>query len=518
MPEVVVKGERQFQVTAERRDLLLTDPMAGAKEMPLSVTEVAMPGFDAGKDAPVPETVAAKNLIFMLEAGLGPARLAEGRLVLGQEFDRWNYSLRMDYDAGEDPAAFGFQPFAQSGSAGLDLRGEIGSGTELTVSLNGQGDTRSQPQGVAGGWGDWLERGSAGASLRASGSPWSKAALALEVGTGVLREQGAPAADPGAARSAHLLSLRADYAQTLERMLPGTLQILLGYGVQTQGVTAAGPADAPSAWEALRTLQAGLKWRPVPTLTAGVGIRLSEYQGQAAQSAADITGEAAWVLPTRTVLYATADPELNWQPAVGWVFQTPYPTAAAWLAPEHVYNAYRLGWRQNFGDLLSTDLAWFTRDAVDTQVWRPAPGAPGLFDLTGLSKTHLRGLEAQLDLHYSNVLDQTFRVTVQQPTAPDGSVWPGIPTNSGYTELKWHVPGWELAVTYRYLGERYADTTETSPSLGAAHLLGARADLALDRSWDLFGRVENCLGYNWSEWLGYPARGISALAGVRVNF
>lgn len=518
LPEVVVKGERKVQVTAERRDLLLTDPMAGAKEMPLNVTEVAMPGFDAGKDAPAPETVTSKNLLFVLEAGLGPARLAEGRLTFGQEFTRWNYILHLEGDAGEDPFAYGFQPFVQDGSLGLDLRGEVGSGVELALSLTGRAQTRRQPSGAAAGWGDWLERGSAGAGLRLSAAPWSKASLAVEAGAGVLQEQGAPAADRQATRTSRPLSLSADLEQTLERVLPGSLELSVGYGVRSQAVSGGGTAAAPADWEALHMLRTAFTWRPIPTLNAGFGIRLGEAQGHEPMSTADVTGQAAWVLPTRSVLYALAEPELNWRPTGEWVWAQPYPTADSWLAPEHIYSRYRLGWRQTFSDLLSTDLAWFTRDASHTPIWRPQPGGTGLFVLDRLAETHLQGVEARLDLQYSSALVQTFRAVLQRPVAPDSLVWPGVPSRSAATELKWHSSGWDLAVSYRYLGERYADPGDATPRLDAAHLLGARADWVVTPRWTFFAQMDNGLGYNWSEWLGYPARRFSTLAGARMTF
>jgi len=95
---------------------------------------------------------------------------------------------------------------------------------------------------------------------------------------------------------------------------------------------------------------------------------------------------------------------------------------------------------------------------------------------------------------------------------------PNVPVHEGHTELKLTLPGVESSLSYRFLSERFSDPGDQAPSMGAAHLLGARVDVEVSSGWNIYLRLENILGQAWKEWKGYPSSGVTAVAGVRASF
>ncbi|MBN1594958.1 hypothetical protein JW933_03435, partial [candidate division FCPU426 bacterium] len=166
LPEVVVTGDRQYRVTAERRDLLLIDPMKGTKEMPADMGKVAVPGLDEIKGAPAAETVSAKNYLLVVEAGGGSQRWNEGRLVAGFELTDFLCILRADYSSLDHPEAFGIRPFDQKGNADVTFSIGLLPGAKVSLDLAGKAESNRQPENRAQGWGDWLERAARSAAIR----------------------------------------------------------------------------------------------------------------------------------------------------------------------------------------------------------------------------------------------------------------------------------------------------------------------------------------------------------------
>lgn len=516
LPEVVVKGERQFQITAERRDLQLTDPMAGTKETPADLAAVAMPGLNTSKDAPAAETITPKDHLLTLEGGLGPEHLAEARLVAGQELPHLNYLLRGEYDCGDYPETYGFRPFRQKANGGLDIRTDVIPGLNLTAGLTGQMESGRQPEGRPDGWGDWLDRASGGAQLQGEADLWNGASLKILGAYQSFTAKGAPG-NHCPSLGAKVSRARADYEQRIPGFLRAELNLLASVGFVGQSLLQTNSPNDFETWEALRTFNVTGRMRLLSLLHLDIGIRVDDFQGKPGRSASSIIGRASLVLPTRSVIYAAAEPELHWEPVSDWIYRNPYPAVNGLPQPENVYGNYRVGWRQDFGDAVSVDLAWFKRDATNTPAWLDGAGT-GLFTYANLPESHVTGYQAEMNIRYSPQLYQTLRYIRRTSDAGPGAVLPYTPSSEGGTELTLSLTGIQVALDYRYLGARFTAPSETEPALGAANLIGAKADVEVAPGWTVWGRLDNILNCTWSEWRGYPARGVTGLAGLRVNF
>jgi hypothetical protein len=514
LPEVVVKGERQFQVTAERRDLLLQDPMSGTKEIPSDFAELAVPGLEQGKSAPAAETITAKNHLIVAEAGAGFHHAAEGRLIAGQELAGWNYLLNAEYAAEEFPAAFGFTPFQQDLIAGLDVHVTAFAKTDLAASFSGQGQSGRQPS-VPGGWGDWLKQGTVRGGLQTEFELGSFSHLNLAGGVGSYVAQGAGTV-PAPSWRAGLFQARVGYAQEVHGLFSNPLILAADLDVRTQQPDAVGALSA--CFEALKTLTVTARLRPAEMLHLDFGVRMDDFQGGPGQSAANANARISLSLPTGTTLFGNYTPGLVWSPVSEWMLKQPHPVVPDRLPrPENVRRELEAGWRQSWGQAVSTEFSWFWRQAHDTPVFLDLDHK-GLFSYVNLEESRIQGGRAELEVRYLPALSQTFQFLLRQADAGPDRKLPNVPAQEARSELKLTLPPLEVGVTYRWLGERFSDPALTAADLQAAHLLGLKCDLELVRGWNVFLRAENLLNSSWEEWRGYSGRGVSALGGIRVYF
>jgi hypothetical protein len=515
MPEVVVKGERQFRVTAERRELLMLDPMSGTKEIPSDLAAVAIPGLDTHKGAPVLQTLTAKNYLMSFEAGVGTSRLTESRLALGQEFTGFNYLFRSEYAAGQEPEAFGFTPYGQGVDAGLDLRANLTQDLNIMFTLTGRGETQSQPnQALA--WGEWLERGHVGAALQAEQVFGALADLKCSGKFQSFVQRGTPAEQP--ALNAQVYGGKAEYEQKIGHVLNDGLSFWAQFDVQGQKTRTSNfaPQDQEVS-EQLKTTSLLGRFRFATLLLLDLGVELGDYQGEVTRNTANIIGSLSLVFPTGSFLYTQSHPGLRWKPMSDWAYEQPHPGRAFLPKPEVMQSNYRAGWRQSWLGMVSSDLAWFRQKSGDTLVWLDM-NQDGLFEFQNLENTYVDGAEAGVEIHYSPSVSQSVIYTYRYATAGSDFFWPYVPKHQIQTELRVTRLPWEVSVQYKYAGERYAATDENASQLNPAHLLGAKIDYELRPGWTVFMRLENLLNANWEEWAGYPARSLSALAGLRVGF
>jgi hypothetical protein len=516
MPDVVVKGERQFRVTAEKKELLSLDPMAGTKEIPSDLASVAIPGLNTEKGAPAAKTVTAKNYLVLLEAGNGSSRQGEGRIAVGQEFENINYLFQGDYHAGETPAAFGFTPFGQQGTAGLDLRANPWPALNLMLSLQGQGESQRQPVSSLG-WGDWLEREHTGAGLQGE---WDFGSHGSFKASGLFQnfqQQGAGAAAAALPRlSAQVLEGKAAYEQQVGHVLNDGLSISAELGLNKQDASLEHAPGAEDVSELLKTLVVLARFRPATFLMLDAGVGLDDYSGVNDQSAAHVQASTSVILPGGAVLYAETHPGLRWRPASDWAYEQPHPEVGFLPAPESLDSDWHAGWRQNWVGIISTDLAWFQQTGHAMPVWIDA-NRDGLFEYVNLDTTHVQGAQAGMEIRYTAVLSQSVQGIYRVSDAGGDTHVPYLPGREFSTELRWARTPLEISLNYRYLGERYSLPGNGAVLLAPAQLLGSKVDYEIARGWNVFLRLDNLLGYTWEEWAGYPARGFAVLAGMRIS-
>jgi len=515
LPDVVVKGEKQFQVTAERQDLLFVDPMAGAKEIPMDFARVAIPGLE-GKQVPGAETVTAKNYFLLLEAGAGPYHVAEGRVVVGQKLGPVNYLLRGNETTGEWPRAFAFIPDHQGLGADLDVRWDGGATWSITGSLAGKDDRDRQPAAGPAGWGPWLQRRYGEAGLQTDWALSPNASLNFIGAYKSMRQAGIPGPDRPELL-ADIFNCRVGYEQIIPGLIPDGLSLEIEGKVQGQSVRRERTFLDLQAWEAQKTLSVTSRFRLFSILHANLGVRLDDFEGPQGASAANVVGQISLVLPTGSILYATAQPAMLWKAVSEWAFENSWQASAALPRPESVYGDYRVGWRQTLGGSVSLEAGWFKRDATQTPVWTD-DDQDGLFTYANLPQTHTQGGQMTLEVRYLPNLQQTLVYEYREATAGRDRHFPYQPQHEGRSEIHWDLGGVDLGAHYRFLGERFSRADENAPSLDAAHLFGASVNVEVSPGWTVFGRLDNILGVRWEKWRGYPERGHSGLAGLRVIF
>lgn len=508
LPEVVVKGDRQYRVSAERRDLLLMDPMWGMKEIPADMAQVAVPGLQEQKAAPQGDTLNARPYVVTLEGGAGTSRLGLGRLVAGWESKSFHAGLRANYDIAESPEAYGFTPYDQDTNAALNIGGAPLSGWELNGEINGRIAQHRQPRSAPSAWLEhWLKQVRLGSELALTPrTQWTASANWSEV-DGKERGEAQKWLRTGT------LALQTGMEQSITGLMLSDLDLTVDYHYWRQHTQPPGNRDVD---ETCQQAVARLRLRPVSALLLDGGVRWDDYAGTAGYTSANVVGQISVLLPTGGVLYSSADAGLEWAPAPEWLFAHPHPSPF-WLAePEDVLGHYRLGWRQRWSEQVSMDLAGFRKEAKRTPVWLDGD-RDGLFTLAHLPRTLIAGATLTLEVRYTEHVTQSFAYTYRQADA-EGGEYPYLPQHEGQTEVRWNAGGTSLELRYRYLGSRAAAAWEPDdPGLKPAHLLEARADFPLWAKLDGFVDLKNMLNYAWEEWAGYPSRGFSVLGGLRLH-
>jgi TonB-dependent receptor-like protein len=516
LPEVVVQGDRQYRVTAERRDLLLMDPMWGTKEMPADIGKVAVPGLDDEKGAPAADTITAKNYLFSLEAGGGSSRLGEARVLAGYEFQKANCVLRADYLAEDHPLAYAIRPFDQKGNAELAIGFDAIPATRLTLGVFGRGESNRQPENRIQGWGDWMERASGKVHLRSEIeiSNYSKMNLVGSIGNSFQQGIGGNRHSVLKSRFAEVL---AEFEQDIQGLTPEDLNLFVRFHVMRQEAELLSETQPWKEGEFLQKLLARFRFRPVSALHLDLGVRIDEFSGVENKNTSDVVGQASLVLPFGTVLYGQMDAGLDWDLVSEWSYEHPRQAVFGLPRPERVIGKIKAGWRQRFGDQISSNVVWFQEDIEDIAVWLDG-NRDGLFTLVNLSQGKIDGSEVELEIQYSRQFSQIVKYTYRQASYAEILFLPNIPEHEANVELRVALSAATVSLRYRYLGQRYGDPAEKTPSLAAAHLAYLDCDFKVLSYLNVFIKLENILGVSWDKWLGYPGRTFNGLAGARISF
>ncbi len=508
LPEVVVKGDRQYRVSAERRDLLLMDPMWGMKEIPADMAQVAVPGLQEEKTAPLGDTLNARPYVFNLEAGAGNSRLGLGRLVAGWESKALHAGLRADYHVAESPEAYGMTPHDQETNASMHLGGTPLDGWELAGEITGRIAQHRQPWTSSKAWLEqWLKKYRVGSELALTPrTRWTAGASWSEV-------DGKAEGDTQKLLRANTLEIQTGLEQNITGLMVSDLNLSLDFHYWQQDTQ---PPRNRDVTEIRQQAVARLRLRPVSALLLDGGVRWDDYMGIAGYTSANVVGQISVLLPTGSVIYGSADAGLEWTPAPDWVFAHPHPAPIWVVEPEELLGHYRLGWRQRWSEQVSMDLVGFRKEAKRTPVWMD-DNQDGLFALAPLDRTLVTGALLEVEVRYSEQLTQSFTYLYRQGDAA-GRRYPYLPQHEGQTEVRWSHGGVSLELRYRFLGLRPFRYSVSESHLAPAHLLACRADFPVVKNLAGFIDLENMLNYAWEEWQGYPSRGFSALGGLRLHF
>jgi hypothetical protein len=514
LPEVVIQGERQFRVTAQRRDLLLMDPMRDVRDMPADLQKLAMPGLAEEKGAPRAETVTAKNHLLIIESGMGSSRQSVGRLVSGYELKEVNMAFQADYAAGEYPVVYAVRPFDQGGGANLNVCLTSLPGVRLSAGLEGKAETHRQPEGRTAGWGDWMEQAEGRFELDADFYLNSKTRLKITGGLGDFMQHGSPYENSPVLKNRYF-EIKANMETDIHGLTRENMNLLVEAAVAGQNASLNQVAENQQAQEVMKIILVSARFRPFSLIHIDFGVKISDLQGIELKNTSHLAGQVSLILPGGPILYTSWDGGLNWMPVPEWAFQHPRQSVGWLPGTEEILGEYRAGYRQRFGDDISADLSAYWKTAQDTPIWVDGD-RDGLFSLINLPSTSEVGGEAGIEIRYSRAFSHTFTYVFREAQAGSLQI-PNLPAHEITSDLRCEHAGWDINLIYHFLGERYGDPVEDSPGLAGAHLLEVKTDLEINSGLSIFVNFNNILGYTWEKWIGYPERGFSVMGGIRVK-
>ncbi len=514
LPEVVIKGEKQFRVTAERGDLLLMDPMRGVKEIPEDLQKITMPGLTEEKSAPAAETVTAKNHLLIIETGMGSNRQGMGRLISGYELKAVNMAFQADYTAGDYPVAYSVRPFDQGGSANLNVCLTSLPGVRLSAGLAGKAEIHRQPEGRTAGWDDWMEQTACRFELDADIYLNSKTRLKLTSGLGDFIQNGSPHENSPVLKN-RFFEIKVNLEADVHGLTRDPMNLLVEAEVKGQNASLDHVSADRQAREINKTILVSTRFRPLSLVHIDFGVKVDDLQGIENKNTAHLVGQVSLVLSGGPIFYASWDGGLNWMAIPEWVFQHPRQSVGWLPSTEEILGEHRIGYRQRFGDDVSADLSAFWKTSRDTPIWVDRD-KDGLFALINLPSTQVLGGEAGIKVRYSREFSHTLTYIFRAAQA-DSLQIPNLPVHEITSDLKCEISGWDINLIYHFLGERYSDPTEDSPGLAGAHLLEVKTDLEINSGLSIFVNLNNILGYTWEKWTGYPERGFSVMGGIRVK-
>lgn len=514
LPEVVIKGERQFKVTAERRDLLLMDPMRDVREIPADLQKMAMPGLAEEKGAPRAETVTAKNHLLIIEAGMGSSNQSVGKLVSGYELSEVNMAFQADYLAGSHPAAYAVRPFDQGGSANLNVCLTSLPGVRLSAGLAGEAETHRQPEGRTAGWDDWMEQAACRFELDADWSLNSKTRIKITSGLGDFVQNGSSQENSPVLKNRYF-EIKANMETDIHGLTRDNMNLLVEATVAGQNASLDQVAKNQQAQEVMKTILVSARFRPFSLVHIDFGVKVDDLQGIEDKNTAHLAGQISLILSGGPIFYTSWDGGINWMAVPEWAFQHPRQSVGWLPGTEEILGEYRAGYRQRFGDDVSADLSAFWKTARNTPIWVDGD-KDGLFSLINLPSTSVACGEAGIAIRYNRIFSHTLTYIFREAQADTLQI-PNIPAHEITSDFRCEISGWDINLIYHFLGERYGDPAEDSPGLAGAHLLEVKTDLELNSKLSIFVNLNNILGYTWEKWIGYPERGFSVLGGLRVK-
>jgi vitamin B12 transporter len=251
--------------------------------------------------------------------------------------------------------------------------------------------------------------------------------------------------------------------------------------------------------------------RPVTGLTLTSGIRHDDYNVYGGQTT--LGGNIAFTPNEgRTVLRAT----------YGEGFRAPTlsegqpPFGNPNLKPETARN-FDLGVEHAFLDGKAQVYAtYFNRKSTDLINFSPA------FQLENIDRVRTTGLETGVVLRPTAALDVRLGYSlvnaINQSAGNVGKRLALRPKESANFSIDWQSP-WrvKLGTTIQITGDSF-DNASNSVRLDGYTLVGLRAAMPINDTFEIYGRVDNLFDESYANVAGYSSYGRSAYAGVRARF
>lgn len=525
LPEVIVKGEKQYRVSAEKKDLLDIDPMKETKDVPVDLSKVAIPGLTDEKNSPQSATVTSKNYVLRVESLGGNHDQLQDEVIAGYENNLFDAVLRSQYQASSLPEAFGFIPFDQKADLALNNRFKINPQWQLSLDLEGDTSAHRNPP-LAQSTGDWVRDQNGGVTVKNKIELNPQTLVNLDLAASQYRLYTGPWHLQGnQLRRANVAKGHVDVDLMVPFLNERDLNVLAEGTLTSQALQETYPADQPHALdERFSTIKVHARYQPLAMITLDLGVKLDQLNRTLGVIAdQNVIGGLDLVFPWGTTLYTRLDGGLNWISAQDLI---PEPHRITWqsltttdpVQPEKLKQQLELGWRQKVTDDLTLDLSWEKKAMDHHLVWTNETGLP-LFSFHQIDQVDINQAAFNLQFHPQGPLSLEMGVDYHQ------SAWgsarqmvPYLPLWQGHAGLTWKNKPWTISLLYHYSDEVSALLSDPEVKLKAAHLLGLKANYQVTSMLDVLLEMNNLLSYDWEQWRGYPEPGLSLAAGLRMTF
>ena len=196
------------------------------------------------------------------------------------------------------------------------------------------------------------------------------------------------------------------------------------------------------------------------------------------------------------------------------------------LKPETAHG-WEIGFDKTlFDDRLTASLTWFerrTKNQIDYLSCYGEPSAAGCAYraygyYVNLDRTKAQGLEAALTANITDALKFTANYTNMsardRTTGQDLARRPQIMAGAALT---WTVvDGLNLGTSVAFTGKRFDDAAEAT-EMGEYATVGLFGDYMLDKTWQIYGRIDNLFNDRTERVFGYGTEGIAASFGIRAH-
>ncbi len=525
LPEVIVKGERQYRVSAEKKELLDIDPMKATKDVPEDLSKVAIPGLKDEKNTPQSTTITSKNYVLRLEGVGGNHDQLRGEVIAGYENNSFDSVLRSQYNAISLPKVFGFVPLDQKAELTLSNRFKPTPQWQLSLDLEGDTSAHSSPP-VPESLGDWVRDQNGSFALKNKIELNPQTLITLDLAASQYRLYSGPwHFQNDQLRQANLAQGHVNVDITVPFLNQHDLNVLAEGTLTSQSLQENGPTGTyGSLDERFSTIKVRTRYQPLSLITLDLGVKLDQLNRSLGVIAdQNIIGQVDLVFPWGTTLYTRLDGGLNWINARDLI---PEPLRITWqsltsnapVQPERLKDQLEVGWRQKVTDELTLDLSWKKKTIDHYLVWTNETGLP-LFSFRQINDVSINQAAFSLQVHPQGSITMDLGMDYNEGQwGVNHQAIPYLPLWQGHAGVTWENNPWTISLLYHYSDARCASLSNPSVQLKAVHLLGLKANYQLTSKLDLLLEMDNLLSYNWEKWRGYPEPGLSLALGLRMTF
>ncbi len=180
---------------------------------------------------------------------------------------------------------------------------------------------------------------------------------------------------------------------------------------------------------------------------------------------------------------------------------------------------YELGWKHNFNEQSSLDIAVF-KNLIKDRIVRRGNSEPNPRTYYNIGQTDIKGLELQYNRTFTNRLSGFVNYThlKAMDTNADGSVTRAtkLPISEFNYGLTYSVDKLQASILGHVLSDVLTNET-INPRLDSYHLVDLSFNYRVNENTDYYLRVNNVFDTNYWETASYPGDGISFSAGVNLK-